>query len=142
MGKLWKVETEHKKSVEEHMFWNKDGRQFRIIQGFRWGIFTVETSDDNPPEGITRENPNGIDMYCYSGENSPNGAELDLLDDGWLGDYEWDDDFSEEEQEEIMSLWDKESFEGLDEAGWNNTDSECWLFGPLLITDITDDGKA
>ena len=118
------------------MFWHKDDRQFRIIQGFRWGAFTIETTDDNPPEGINKENPYGIELYSYDSSNAPNGAELDHMTDGWLGDFEWDDEFTEEEQEKIQELWEEESFEGLEEAGWSNTETEAWFYGPLKITEI------
>jgi hypothetical protein len=132
---FWKVSTTHKKSCEEHMIWTKDNRSFKIINGYRWGTFTIETEDDNSPEGIDPENPDGIEMYCYSGSNVINGAELDSMDDGWYMDFEFDEDeFTEEEQEQLRELWDEDSYEGLEGAGWINDETEAWLFGPLEIT--------
>ena len=74
---IWKVSNRFKKNCEERQYWTKDGVTVVRIEGFRWGTFTVETDDDLPPEGITEENPDGIDMYSYFGENAENGAELE-----------------------------------------------------------------
>ena len=46
----WKVSTIEKKSCEEREIWTKDGKTVTRINGFRWGTFSVETTDDNPPD--------------------------------------------------------------------------------------------
>lgn len=131
---FWKVSTTHKKSCEEHMIWYQSGRSFKIITGYRWGTFTVETNDDNPPEGIDPDNPEGINMYDYFSDNA-DCAELDSMDDGWYMDFEFDDElFSEDEQEQLRQLWEDDSFSALEGAGWVNDETEAWLFGPLEIT--------
>lgn len=130
---IWKIVNQHKKSCEERQFWTKDGKTAIRIEGFRWGTFTVETTDDNPPEGITAENPDGIDMYSYSGENAPDGAELDMMDDGWYGDWEFPDSMDEEEQERIQEGWDEDYYDFMEGDGWVNDETEAWLFGPLSI---------
>jgi hypothetical protein len=131
---IWTVSNMHKKSCEEHMIWTKDNRSFKIIDGFRWGTFSIETNDNQPPLGIDPKNPNGINMYEYSSDNVDNGAQLEMMDDGWYNDFDFDsDEFSEEEQEELMALWEEDSFTALEEAGWSNDENEAWLFGPLEI---------
>jgi hypothetical protein len=134
---IWKISTREKKSCEEREFWTKDGKTVVRINGFRWGTFTVETSDDNPPEGITEENPDGVDMYGYFGDNAEDGAELDSMDDGWYGDYEYAG-FTDEEQEEIAEALDEADghYEYLEENGWHNSETEAWLFGPLDIEQV------
>ncbi len=133
---IWRIATTEKKNCEEREIWSKDGQTIIRINGFRWGTFKVETSDDNPPEGITPDNPDGIDMYSYSGDNAENGAELDSMDDGWLGDWEFPDDMDEDEQQRIMDGWDEDSYDFMDEEGWYNDETEAWLFGPLEIVRI------
>ncbi len=135
---VWKISTLEKKSCEEREIWIKDGEQIVRVNGFRWGTFTVETTDDNPPEGITADNPDGIDMYSYSGENAPDGAELDSMDDGWLGDWEFPDDMDEDEQQRIMDGYDEDAYEFMENEGWYNDETEAWLFGPLEIVRIDE----
>ena len=131
---VWTVSNLHKKSCEEHIIWIKDNRSFKVIQGFRWGTWTIETTDDNPPEGLDATNPEGINLNDFFGDNAQNGAELISMDDGWYGDFEFDDDeFTEEEQEALRDLWDEDQYSSLEEAGWSNYDTEAWLFGPLQI---------
>lgn len=132
----WKISNREKKSCEERTFWTKDGVTVIRTEGFRWGTFTVETTDDNPPEGITEENEDGIDMYGYSGENAEDGAQLDMMDDGWYGDWEFPDDMDEEEQERIIEGWDEDSYDFMEGDGWYNDETEAWLFGPLDIERI------
>ena len=85
----WTVSTTEKKSCEEREIWTQDGKTIVRINGFRWGTFTVETTDDNPPDGITEANQEGIDMYSHCGDNI-DSISLDSMDDGWLGDYEFE----------------------------------------------------
>lgn len=64
---IWKVATTHKKMCEEREEWFHRERDWTIkrINGYRWGTFTVETNDGEPPEDIDPENPDGINMYDY-----------------------------------------------------------------------------
>ena len=132
----WKISTTEKKSCEEREIWTKDDLTIVRINGYRWGAFIVETSDDNPPEDIDPENPEGINMYDYFSDNAENGAELDSMDDGWLGDWEFPDDMDEDEQQRIMDGWDEESYEFMENEGWYNSETEAWLFGPLSIEKV------
>lgn len=129
----WTISTREKKSCEEREYWAKDGKTIVRITGFRWGTFTVTTSDDNPPEGITEENEDGIEMYSYFGDNAEDGAELDMLDDGWYADWEFPDDMDEVERQRIMDGWDEDSYDFLESDGWYSDETECWLSGPLDI---------
>jgi hypothetical protein len=133
---IWKISTREKKSCEEREFWTKDGKTLVRINGFRWGTFTVETSDDAPPEGITEENPDGVDMYGYFGDNAEDGAELDSMDDGWYGDWEFPEDMTEEEQQHILDGYDEDGYDFMETDGWYNDETEAWLFGPLDIEKV------
>jgi len=133
---IWKISTREKKSCEEREFWTKDGKTLVRINGFRWGTFTVETSDDAPPEGITEENPDGVDMYGYFGDNAEDGAALDSMDDGWYGDWEFPEDMTEEEQQHILDGYDEDGYDFMETDGWYNDETEAWLFGPLDIEKV------
>lgn len=130
----WTVSTTEKKSCEEREIWTKDGKTIVRTNGFRWGTFTVETTDDNPPEGITEANKEGIDMYSHSGDNI-DSISLDSMDDGWSGDYEFCG-MDEESKQAISDAIDEadDYYEYLEENGWMLDDAEAWLYGPLEIT--------
>lgn len=128
----WKVSTTEKKSCEEREIWTKDGKTITRINGFRWGTFSVETSDDEEPEGITAENEDGIDMYNHIGDNIES-IELDSMDDGWYGDYEFDG-FTDEEEQEILEAMEDDYYDYLESNGWYNDETQAWLSGPLEIT--------
>ena len=130
----WTVSTTEKKSCEEREIWTKDGKTIVRTNGFRWGTFIVETTDDNPPEGITGGNEEGIDMYSHSGDNI-DSINLDSMDDGWSGDYEFCG-MDEESKQAISDAIDEadDYYEYLDENGWLLDETEAWLFGPLEIT--------
>lgn len=130
----WKVSTAQKKSCEEREIWTKDGKTITRSTGFRWGTFSVETSDDNLPDGITEENEEGIDMYSHSGDNIEQ-IELDSMDDGCWCDYDYDG-IDEDEQAEIEEGIEEDYYEYLEVNGWMNDETEAWLTGPLEITKI------
>lgn len=133
---LWRISTVEKKSCEEREIWIKENQTIVRINGFRWGSFTVETTDNCAPEGITADNPDGIDMYSYFSDNAENGAELDSMDDGWLGDWEFPNDMDEDEQQRIIDGYDENSYEFMENDGWFNDETEAWLFGPLEIVRV------
>ena len=128
----WKVSTTEKKSCEEREIWTKDGKTITRINGFRWGTFSVETSDDEAPEGITEENEDGVDMYNGDLGDNVEQVELVSMDDGWYGDYEFDG-FTDEEQEEILEAMEDDYYDYLENNGWYNDETQAWLSGPLEI---------
>jgi hypothetical protein len=130
---IWKVANSHKKMCEEREIWTKDDKTIIRINGFRWGTFTVETNDGEPPEDIDPENPDGINMYDYFSDNADNGAELESMDDGCYLDYEFNG-IDEAEQEELQAAMEDDHYEYLEGNGWYNSETEAWLFGPLEIT--------
>lgn len=130
---IWKVATAHKKMCEEREIWTKDDKTIIRINGFRWGTFTVETNNGEPPEDIDPENPDGINMYDYFSDNADNGAELESMDDGCYLDYEFNG-IDEEEQEELQAAMEDDHYQYLEGDGWYNSETEAWLYGPLEIT--------
>jgi len=55
---IWSVKPTWKKSIIERNYLTKDGNKVMVETGWRWGEFTVETEDDNPPDIEA-----GVDMY-------------------------------------------------------------------------------
>lgn len=127
---LWQLSTASKKNAIEKQFWTKDGITFIKEEGYRWGTFTCD--NDTEPD-IDLENEDG-----YNLSNSEYDWELDTLDDGCWVDWDFPEDMSEEEQERIQTLWDEDSFEGLEGDGWINDDTEYWFHGPLELKEIDE----
>jgi hypothetical protein len=106
----WKIEPTYKKSVIERTTMYKDGKTITEEIGWRWGEFTCETEDNNPP--VIQE---GVDLYSQGYD-----IEMQYCDDGCWTDYEMEG-FTEEE-EEAMNEW-------LEENSFLDLESEGWMFG-------------
>ena len=138
----WKVSTYYKKSCEEHEYYYKDEQSIVRKTGYRWSSFIVETDDANPPEFEFAYVPNGdgkldsINMYDCCVNNIVN-SELDHMSDGCWEDFDFPEDMDEDEQEELLERFGESSvYEVLEEEeGWNQTDTEAWIWGPILIED-------
>lgn len=138
----WRVSTYFKKSVEEHEHYTKDNQTIVRKTGFRGATFYVETTDENPPEFEFDFVPGGdgrkdsINMYdcCV---NNIESVELDNMWDGCWEDIVFPEDMSDEEQEELQERFDESSvYEVLeDEEGWSQSETEAWIWGPILIED-------
>jgi hypothetical protein len=141
---IWTVKTYHKKNVQEVEHWvQREGKgRLTVTNGFRWGEWTVETSDDNPPEFEFDYVPGGdgkkdsINMLDCE-YNNIESAELVSMDDGgcWY-DIEFEG-VSEEEEEELQEFIDENSVYDLEdrEDSWYNDETEWWIWGPIEIRD-------
>jgi len=139
----WTVSTYHKKNVQEvETYLQEDGEgKVVVTNGFRWGTWTVETNDDNPPEFEFTEVPNGdgskdsINMLdCEI--NNIESVELDSMDDGGCW-YDVDvTGLDEEQQAEIEDFLEENSPYELEERddGWYQDETEWWIWGPIQIT--------
>jgi hypothetical protein len=142
---IWKVSPYYKKSCEEHEHYVKDGMTIVRKTGYRGATFIVETTDDNPPKFEFDYVPGGdgrkdsIDMYNCYGNNIEN-VELDSMWDGCWEDIDWPEDLDEDEQERLQELIDEEGdiYDVLEnQEGWSQSDTEAWIWGPILIEDDT-----
>jgi hypothetical protein len=141
----WKVSPYYKKSCEEHEYYVKDGDTIVRKTGFRGATFMVETSDARPPEFEFTFVPGGdgaqdsIDMYCCSVNNIVN-VELDSMWDGWYEDIEFPDSMDDDERERLMELIEEHGvYDALEnEEGWLQSETEAWIWGPILIEDEND----
>jgi hypothetical protein len=127
----WILKTLHKKNAVEKQFWYKDGKVIIREEGYRWGEFYCES--DEQPE-IDLDNEDG-----YNLSESDYDWELTSLDDGCWADWTFPEDVTEEEQAEIESAWEEDYFEGMEELGWSQDDTEYILQGPLELSD--EDGN-
>ena len=137
----WTVKTHYKKNVQEVEKWHqRNGKgSVTVENGFRWGEWEVETSDDNPPEFEFTYVPGGDDLkdsidMCNCEVNNIESVELVSMDDGgcWYGiEIEGLDD---DEEERIRNLVEEEGIWALEEEeDWIQDDTEWWIWGPIEI---------
>jgi hypothetical protein len=122
---MYKISTIEKKNVIEKNFYVKDDLSFTIEQCYRWGYFTTSEKPDmenyDPEEG----------MMIYD-----NDVDDHSFDDGCWIDFIYDDEITEEEREKIEAAWDEDWYEGINELGWKEDDSEVWFYGELEVEDL------
>ena len=139
---LWTVSTYYKKSCQEVEHWvRRDGDgKLTVTNGFRYGEWSVETTDDNPPEFEFTEVPGGdgktdsINMLDCEVNNIESVELVEMFDGGCWYDLDFDD-LTEEEEEEIREFIDENSVFELEdrEDGWYNDETEWWIWGPIEI---------
>ena len=144
----WTVKTYHKKCVQEVETYLQSGGEGKVVvtNGFRWGEWTVETSDDNPPEFEFTTVPGGdgrkdsINMLDCE-VNNIESVELVSMDDGGCW-YDVDvTRLDEEAQEEIENFLEENSPYELEERddGWYQDETEWWIWGPIEISNEAGD---
>jgi len=142
---LWTVKTYYKKSCQEVEYWRQNEGEGRltVTNGFRWGEWTVDTTDDLPPEFDFVEVPGGdgkrdsINMLDCA-VNNIGDVELVSMDDGgcWY-DVEIEG-LDEEAEEELQEFIDENSIydlEDREEDSWYQDETEWWIWGPIEILD-------
>jgi len=122
---VWSVKPLWKKSIVERQYWTKDGNTFMYETGWRWGEFTVETEDDEPP--VLEP---GVDIY-----NCDYPSELVETEDGCWDDYDFDD-CDDETREWLEEYLEENSVFDLEEEGWYNSDTEMIIDCEMEITRI------
>lgn len=128
---LWSVKPEWKKSVIERNYLLKGKNRLMIETGWRWGEFTVETKDDNPPDIEA-----GVDIY-----NCDYNGELVETSDGCWEEIDYDecDPVTEEWLQEFFD--EGNSWLDLEEHGWTQDDCEMIIDCDLIIERLDEDGN-
>jgi hypothetical protein len=141
---VWTVSTYYKKSIEEVEHFVKDGMEIVHRTGWRGGSWTVTTLDDNPPEFEFDVVPGGTDAkdsidMNNSYVNNIEEIEMNETYDGCYDDTEWPDDIDEDEKAAIEEKMEEEGYySAFEENDWTHTDTEMWIWGPILIEGEND----
>lgn len=126
----WKLSTYWKKSSIERQIWVKDDKVIIREEGYRWGTFFVQ-SDERPLTDRELINDHGYELGCLDNDEC---WELESLDDGCWADTEAGRNCTEEDLEAFEEAWEENSYEGVEELGWSNDDTEFEFQGPLVLT--------
>lgn len=127
----WSLSPQYKKSAIEKMFFYKEGKVITIEQGFRWATFKV-ASDEQPLTDEELKNEDGYELGCI--DNDESWEMWDMIDGCWCDIEAGNDKVSEEELEEFIEAWEEESYEGVENLGWQCDDTEYYYVGPLELT--------
>jgi hypothetical protein len=144
----WNVKTYYKKNVQEVEHWvRREGKgRLTVINGFRWGEWEVETTDDNPPEFEFTTVPGGdgkrdsINMLDCE-VNNIESVELVSMDDGGCWYETKFEGLTLEEEEELEEFIDENSVYELEDRddAWYNDETEWWVWGPIEIKNEAGD---
>lgn len=127
----WNLSPQYKKSAVEKMFFYKDGKVITVEQGFRWANFKVE-SDERPLTDEELKNEDGYELGCI--DNDECWEMWDMNDGCWLDIEAGNDKVTDADLEEFETAWEEDSFCGVEELGWDNSDTEYYFYGPLALT--------
>ncbi len=126
----WSVKPTWKKSIIERNYLTKDGNTVMVETGWRWGEFTVETEDDNPPDIEA-----GVDIYDCGYE-----SELVETTDGCWEEVDTDD-CDDETKEWLEEFFEENSWLDLEEHGWMQDECEMIIDCDLIIERLDDEGN-
>jgi hypothetical protein len=127
---IWKLSPQHKKSAVEKMFFYNGSKAIIVEQGWRWGTFTVE-SDERPLTNSELVNEDGYELGCIDNDES---WELSEMTDGCWLDIDALRDATEEDVTAFEQAWEQDGYDGVEELGWSNDDTEYYYLGPLELT--------
>jgi hypothetical protein len=134
---LWKVSTIQKGCCEDRNTWVKGNHAISCIDGWRWGSFMIETSDDNFPDGITEDNEHGINMYDTDKCENIIRVDINGFDDKEYGVFDYLTEMSDEEKNLIEDGFSGEaSYTYFQRNGWKLEETKTWFTGPLQIDRI------
>lgn len=143
-SRWWTVTTYYKKSCEQHEYFTHSdwAGPIKVVDGFRFCTYNVETNDGEFPQFDFTEVPGGdgkrdsLDMNCLYGNNIESSELVEMFDGGCWGDIEWPEDMDEEEQERLQEIiYENGSYALEDQEGWTLDETEVWVWGPLEVTD-------
>ena len=127
---IWKLSPQNKKSAVEQMFFYNDGKVIIVEQGWRWGTFTVE-SDERPLTDLELVNAEGYELGCIDNDEC---WELSEMTDGCWLDVTAGRDATEQDVAAFEQAWEEDGYDGVEELGWSNDDTEYYYYGPLELT--------
>ena len=124
---LGSIKPTWKKSLVERIYYEKGDNTVIVETGWRWGEFTCETEDDNPPNIEA-----GTDLW-----NCDYVVEMVETNDGCWEEYDFDE-CDDETREWVEEFVEENSYFDLEEHGWIQTEAEMIIDCEPEITLITE----
>jgi hypothetical protein len=131
----WELTTEWKKSSVERQFWYKDDKVIIREEGYRWATFTIEC-DVIPLTLEELKNDDGYELD-YVDVADASWEMVDMIDGCW-SETEAGRNCTDEDLEAFEEAWDENYYEGVEELGWTQDDTEYYFTsGPLKLTNTS-----
>lgn len=127
---FYKVSAKYKKSTLEKETWVSNENPHKFFHktvGWRSGSFIVSLSEDEFEDA--KEHSDDDEFFPYECRYS----ELIGCDDGCWEDFEYSDNFTDEEREVVENAWAENGYDGLEELGYFNSETDIILIGPLEL---------
>jgi hypothetical protein len=119
-----RVEPQEKKSIVQIDIYENQDRTFKRETTYILGYATIDADLND----IDPQNKIGLKISDYEIEDH------DYQD--WSSCFwDFDESFSESEQEEIKQTWEDEWEQGLNDLGWALLDQDVFFYGPLNLTE-------
>jgi len=138
---IWQIRNYQKKSVETQTFWTKGNQTIVIKTGSRWGVFKIETCDNNIPNFRYDYLPGGneecdsVNLLECETNNIVNSNLIDLDNSAW-DDFDFIGNFDSKEKNRLERLFANEYYEQvLEKEGFSIVRTDIWMWGPILIQD-------
>ena len=133
---LFTLATAWKKSVSNLEVWEKDGKEIRIEEAFRFGSVELETEGDDVPV-IDFQNENDLDPFVDLDEDENKVVEVQPgdLDDQVYYEITFSDNVDEDEQEELREFISDEGANELESEGWTRVSLDTTFVGLLVLLD-------
>ena len=125
----WKLSNYYKKSAIERQFWSNGDKVIIREEGYRWGTFYCEC-DERPLTDRELINEHGYELGCMDDDVC---WEMEEMMDGCWADTEAGRNCTDEDLEAFEEAWEENHYEGVEELGWSNDDTEFEFQGPLLL---------
>jgi len=136
MSKKYALSAATKKNViEREYFFNETLNLGMTIESlWRNGTWIVELKEGE-------ELPKGSDTGFYLYESDAfEEVEMDSMFDGCGTDFELDMDEEDEEyatiMEDVEEAWDEAGYAGLEEKGWEHSDTDVIIYGELELEEL------
>lgn len=129
--KVWAVSTIEKKNVFQrtHFIVNNeiaDGKVFYLDEWYRWGKCVVLSEDKPTHSKDDYQNPFELNDYEVEDQECDDGCSLDIV-------FEEDDDWTEEQKQWVLDLWDEGGWSSLEENEIYADDCDTQYYGPLEV---------
>lgn len=135
---LWEVKTAEKKNVFQrtHFIVERDsavaaGKLFYMEEWYRWGRCVVKSAFKPEAHENHYNIPFELNDYYVEDQECDDGCSLQFT-------FEDDDEWTEEEKQYILDLWEQDSWMAFEENGIYTDDCDTEYYGPLEVECIDD----
>ena len=129
-GVVYKISPKSKKNIEHIQFYEKDGLKIKYVEAYRTGWVTVLGDEMSYYFDVDEYDPEiGVDVWMFPTEGH------EFLD-GVSDDITFPKTLSEADRDQLEGIFFEEGTDGLENMGWEHTDTEVWFIGNISINKV------